>query len=125
MRPIVIAAALSLIAATATAGQRVTLADIQAPIDTCKLSWTYPVDEQQYITGFRFFVDGTPVWTKPAKARATGCEKLGITATGTYTIDMTAYNATEESDHSDPLAIDVVTKTITVTPGAVTIQITR
>ena len=118
-------AALLFLSATAAAGQRVTLAHMQMKHPACKLSWGYPQAEEQYITGFRFYVNDAAVWTKPANTRETGCNHLGITSTGTYTIEATAYNDTEESDRSDPLVIDVVEKTITVTPSAITIQITQ
>jgi hypothetical protein len=79
----------------------------------CAFVWDYPAASLALIDGFKVYLNGAIKVAVPADVQTVTCAALGV-ATGTYTAEVTAFNAVGESAKSNALPFVYVV----VAPGA-------
>lgn len=79
----------------------------------CVVTWNYNVEQEQFLAGFPFWIDGQ--WRKlaPASARSMTCDEIGMSTPGTYRMELFA-RAKPDSGFSNSVRVPFV---IVLEPG--------
>lgn len=69
----------------------------------CVIAWDYEVEDEQRIDGFRLYQGTIVSGTALPSAREMTCSSAGVLP-GANTMTATAYNAVDESEHSNAIS---------------------
>ena len=72
----------------------------------CAFAWDYNQNDLPLIDGFRVYVNAEPTWE--GMPQTVTCADAGVTATGVYSVHVTAFNAADESEGSNSLGFTFV-----------------